>query len=265
MYTNIIDAVVNEVVEEALNNGNSNINSNSNILNQSAQSILKTHNIDMDYDRDMAALIEHSMIRPDATPDMVIKFCEEAVTYGFANVSLSPCFVQFAAGMLKGSGVKVSTAVAFPFGTATTSIKVMETLEVIEKGASEIDLPVNVGLLKYGDFKSVKHDIESVVDAAKGNAVIKVVVDLGLLTEEEKVRIGVIAKMAGAQYLKVAAGSRAEGVTVDDIKMMRQVVGSEMGIKADGGIKDHTSAAALIEAGANRIGASRSIKIVTGK
>lgn len=216
------------------------------------------------YDEKLASIIEHSMIRPDATPAMVEQFCDEAVKYGFVNVSLSPCYVSMASQLLKGTKVKVATAIDFPLGAATTTIKVAETREVIENGATEIDLPINIGLLKCGDYKWVKNDIDAVAAAAGGRAVIKTVVDLGNLTDEEKIKAVLIAKFSGITCLKVAAGGKPGGVTPEDISFLRKVAGPGMGLKADGGIKDYKTAISVVEAGATRIGASGSVKIVTG-
>lgn len=215
------------------------------------------------FDEKVAAAMEHSMIRPDATPAMVKQFCEEAIKYKFRNVAVPACFVSMAAQQLKGTGVRVSTAVAFPMGIASTRTKVAETLEVIENGASEIDLPINIGMVKAGEIKVVKEEIEAVVAASNNRALIKVVIDLAQLTDEEKVKVALIAKMAGADFLKIAATTRPFGVNSGDISFFRQVVGPEMGLKADGGIKDYKSAVAVIEAGGTTIGASSSVKIVT--
>jgi deoxyribose-phosphate aldolase len=215
------------------------------------------------YDKNLAKVMEHSMIRSDATPAMVEQFCAEAIKYGFANVSVPTCFVKMASDLLRGTGVKTSSAVSFPFGNTTTRIKVEETLEIINHGGVEIDLPINIGLLKSGDYQSISSDIKSVLNAAGSRALIKVVVDLGQLTREEQIKAALIAKMTGASYLKVAAGSKPDGVTADDIKLIRSAVGPDMGIKADGGIRNHQRAVEVIEAGATRIGASGSVKIVT--
>lgn len=216
-----------------------------------------------EFDVKLAGAMEHSMIRPDATPAMVKQFCDEAVKYGFRNVALAPCFVPLAYSLLKDTKVKVSTAVAFPMGIASTLTKVAETLEVIENGATEIDLPANVGMVKAGELNAVRADIEAVVKASGKRALIKVVVDLGALSDEEKIKVALVAKLAGADFLKIAATTRPVGVNADDIKFFRSVVGPEMGLKADGGIKDHKAAAAVMEAGCTTIGASGSVKIVT--
>jgi len=215
------------------------------------------------FDKKLASVMEHSMIRPDATAAMVKQFCEEAIKYHFRNVALAPCFVVLAKKYLAGSGVRVATAVGFPMGIATTGMKVAETLEAIENGATEIDLPINIGMVKAGDYKKVKEDMEAVVHASNKRALIKAVIDLGALSAEEIIRLSLLARLAGADFLKVAAGSKPGGVTAEDIKLIRMAVGPVIGIKADGGIKDYKSAIAVIEAGATTIGASGSIKIVS--
>jgi deoxyribose-phosphate aldolase len=257
MDLSVIDKVVNEVLEEVLKERNKQVL-------QGNQAACGNNRFEGGYDKKLATAMEHSMIRPDATPAMVKQFCEEAVKYGFRNVALAPCFVPMAAGILKGTGIKVATAVGFPMGIATTSIKVAETLEVIANGAVEIDLPINVGMVKAGELKAVKEDIEAVVKASGKRALIKVVVDLGALSDTERIKVALIAKMAGADFLKIAATTRPVGVNVEDMQFFRQVVGPEMGLKADGGIKDYKSACSVIEAGGTTIGASGSIKIVTG-
>ncbi|NLO99338.1 MAG: deoxyribose-phosphate aldolase [Clostridiaceae bacterium] len=216
------------------------------------------------FDKKLAAKMEHSMIRPDATPAMVKQFCEEAIKYGFRNVSLPPCFVDMAASFLRETGVRVSTAVGFPMGISTTRIKIAEALDAIQNGAAEIDLPVNIGMVKAKEYKSIKAELDEILAAVKGKAVLKVVVDLGALNEEESIKVATIAKLAGADFLKIAATTRPKGVNAEDMAFFRQVVGQEMGLKADGGIKDYKSAISVIEAGGTTIGASGSVKIVTG-
>ncbi len=215
------------------------------------------------YDKDLASKMEHSMIRPDATPAMVKQFCEEAVQYGFRNVALAPCFVKMAAQLLKDTGVRVSTAVGFPMGIGSTAIKVAEALDSIKNGATEIDLPVNIGMVKAGEYKSIKAELDEIVAVVKGKALLKVVVDLGALNEEEQIKVATTAKLAGADFLKIAATTRPIGVNAEDMAFFRQIVGQEMGIKADGGIKDYKSAVSVIKAGGTTIGASGSVKIVT--
>jgi len=234
------------------------------ITNDIIREILKEKNPKSGFDKELASAMEHSMIRPDATAAMVKQFCEEAINYHFRNVAVAPCFVALAQKYLAGSGVRVSTAVGFPMGITTNKMKVAEALEAIENGATEIDLPINVGMVKAGEYKTTKEDIEAVVRASNKRALIKVVIDLGTLSAEEIIKISLLAKLAGADFLKVAAGSKPGGVTSDDIKMIRMAVGPKIGIKADGGIKDYKSARSIIEAGATTIGASGSVKIVTG-
>lgn len=260
MDLNLIDKMVKEILEETLKEKKSN-----QCADKSEHKCCKECSSESQYDPKIAAVMEHSMIRPDATPAMVKQFCEEAKKYKFRNVALAPCFVPMAAELLKGTPVKVSTAVGFPMGIASTKIKVAETLDVIENGATEIDLPINVGLVKAGELKAVRDEIEAVVKASNKRALIKVVVDLGQLNDEEKIKVSIIAKMAGADFLKIAATTRPVGVNCDDMKFFRSIVGNEMGLKADGGIKDYKTAKAVIEAGGTTIGASGSVKIASGQ
>lgn len=255
MDLNEIDRIVRKVLEERLDEKNNHIEPIKKVIGGSSDKSA--------FDEKIAAAMEHSMIRPDASPAMVKQFCEEALNYKFRNVSLPACFVAMAAQILQGSGVRVSTAVAFPMGIASTRTKVSETLEVIENGATEIDLPINIGMVKAGELKAVKEEIEAVVKAANKRAIIKVVVDLGQLNEEEKIKVALIAKMCGADFLKIAATTRPAGVNAEDMRFFRQVVGQEMGLKADGGIKDYKTAVSVIDAGGTTIGASSSVKIVT--
>lgn len=254
MDINNLEKTVKEVIESMLKEKAENVGK--------IQVMTNAGNFQGEFDVKLASRMEHSMIRPDATPAMVKQFCEEAIKYSFRNVALAPCFVNMAAQLLKGTGVRVSTAVGFPMGIASLKTKVYETLEVIENGASEIDFPLNVGMIKAGELKAVKEEIEAVVKAADKRALIKVVVDLGTLTDEEKIKVSLIAKMAGADFLKIAATTRPVGVNAEDMNFFRQVVGPELGLKADGGIKDYKSAMAVIEGGGTTIGASGSIKIV---
>lgn len=250
-----IDSIVKDVIDQYDLSGNAHKTATTAVIGDS----MNTN------DRDkLAKALEHSMITPTATPQMVDQFCDEAIRYGFVNVCVPSCYVKLAAERLRNSGVKTSSAVAFPFGNTTTRIKVEETLEIIEDGGVEIDLPINVGLFKSGNTQSVSHDIKSILEAAEDRALVKVVVDLGLLSEEEQIKVALIAKMSGAPFLKVAAGSKPGGVTPEIIRMIRTVIGDQMGIKADGGIRDQQTALKVLDAGANRIGASGSVKIITG-
>ena len=210
----------------------------------------------------LAGIIDHTLLKADATVEQVKKLCIEAKDNGFASVCINPCYVPLASQLLFGTGVKVCTVIGFPLGATTTKTKVFETKEAIENGASEVDMVINVGAVKSGDYDLVKNDIESVVIAAKGKALVKVIIETCLLTDEEKVKVCTLAKMAGADFVKTSTGFSTGGATVDDIKLMRQIVGADMGVKASGGIKDYDTAAAMVMAGANRLGTSSGIAIV---
>jgi deoxyribose-phosphate aldolase len=214
---------------------------------------------------DVAAMIDHTLLKPDATKDQVIKLCEEAKQYNFASVCVNPTNVSLAASILKGTPVKVCTVIGFPLGATTPTAKAIETRDAIANGATEVDMVINVGALKSGDYDLVKRDIEAVVDAARGKAIVKVIIETALLTDEEKVKACLLAKLAGADFVKTSTGFGPGGATVEDIRLMRKVVGSDMGVKASGGIRNLESARKMIEAGASRIGASASVAIVKGQ
>lgn len=212
--------------------------------------------------KDLASMIDHTILKADATPEQVKKLCKEAVENRFASVCINPSYVPLTAQLLFGTAVKVCTVIGFPLGATTTRTKVAETKEAIENGAGEVDMVVNIGAIKAGDYDLVSNDIESVVLAAKGKALVKVIIETCLLTDEEKVRVCTIAKMAGADFVKTSTGFGTGGATVEDIRLMRQVVGPDMGVKASGGIKDYETAAAMVNAGANRLGTSSGLAIV---
>ena len=228
-----------------------------------AQVTVKSSHSPEDITGSLAATLEHSMITQPASPAMVDQFCREALLHEFAAVCVPAYFVRQAADLVKGSRVKVGSALAFPFGNTMTAVKVAETLEIIRQGGLEIDMPLNIGLVKSGAISQLAEDIKAVLAAAAGQAVIKVVVDLGLLSLEEQVKVALLAKQLGAPFLKIAAGSRPQGVSEKDIQLFRYLAGPDMGLKADGGIKDYKDAIEVINAGADRIGASRSVKIVS--
>lgn len=213
---------------------------------------------------DVAKMIDHTLLKPNATEDDIRKLCEEAKKYGFASVCVNPAYVALASKLLRGTGVKVCTVVGFPLGATTTTTKVIETRDAIANGATEIDMVINVGALKSGNNALVKRDIEEVVEAARGRAIVKVILETSLLTDEEKVRACLLSKYAGAHFVKTATGFGPGGATVEDVALMRKTVGNEMGVKASGGIRDLKTARAMIDAGATRIGASASVAIVTG-
>lgn len=211
----------------------------------------------------IASKIDHTILKANATIDQVKKLCEEAKQYMFASVCVNPSYVSLASELLKQSEVAVCTVIGFPLGATTTGIKVAETMEAIENGATEVDMVINIGALKSGKMDIVKEDIESVVAAARGKARVKVIIETCLLTDEEKIKACSIAKEAGADFVKTSTGFSTGGATIEDVRLMREVVGKEMGVKASGGIRDYETAIAMINAGADRLGTSSSIAIVT--
>lgn len=217
-------------------------------------------------DKDIASKIDHTLLKPDATPDEITELCEEAKKYHFASVCINPCYVKLCSSLLKGTDVRVCTVVGFPLGANTSKIKKLETEEAIRNGATEIDMVINVGRLKAGDYDYVENDILQVVNAAKSNnALVKVIIEAALLTDEEKVKACLICKRARADFVKTSTGFSKGGATVGDVALMKYVVGSSVGVKAAGGIRSKEEAEAMIASGADRIGASASVKIVSGE
>lgn len=217
-------------------------------------------------DKSLARLIDHTLLKPDATADKVAQLCFEAKKYHFASVCVNPSYVKLCADLLKGTDVKVCTVIGFPLGATSTEVKVFETKNAIENGASEIDMVMNIGALKAGDNETVAHDIHEVVQAAHGaGALLKVIIETALLTDEEKVIACLLAKEAGADYVKTSTGFSGGGATVHDVALMRKAVGPELGVKASGGIHSTEEAEQMIAAGATRIGASAGVKIVKGE
>ncbi len=211
----------------------------------------------------LASLIDHTLLKPEATGEQVSKLCDEAIHFGFASVCINPSHVKLAAQRLKGTPVKVCTVVGFPLGATLTAVKVFEARRVIKDGAHETDMVINIGALKAGDDALVRKDIAAVVQAShQGGAICKVIIEAALLTDEEKVRVCVLAQLAGADFVKTSTGFGPHGATVEDVALMRRAVGPGMGIKAAGGIRDLATARAMIQAGATRIGASASVSIM---
>lgn len=211
----------------------------------------------------VGAYIDHTLLKPEATRDEITKLCEEARKFNFASVCINPTWVREAAFLLHGSSVKTCTVVGFPLGATLSDVKAYETRRAIFDGATEIDMVINIGALKSGDDLTVKRDICAVVDAAHDAcAIVKVIIETALLTDDEKVRACLLAKEAGADFVKTSTGFSKGGATVADIELMRRTVGSEIGVKAAGGVKDLASAKEMIAAGATRIGASAGVKIV---
>ncbi len=211
----------------------------------------------------IAGIIDHTLLRPDATEDDIEKLCDEAKQYNFASVCINPTHVRFAARQLAGSEVKVCTVIGFPLGATTTSDKIQETQRAIAGGAAEIDMVINIGALKDKENQFVERQIASIVDEAhRGGALCKVIIETALLTNEEKERVCRYAARAGADFVKTSTGFSRWGATVEDVALMRRVVGPKIGVKASGGVRSLADALAMIEAGANRIGASSGVAIV---
>ena len=209
----------------------------------------------------IAAMIDHTLLKPEATPAQIEKLCAEAAEYHFASVCVNPVYIPLAARLLKGTGVKVCCVVGFPLGAIAPEQKAAEAASCAAMGAEELDMVIHVGAAKAGDWALVQRDIEGVVKAAAGHTV-KGIIETCLLTDEEKVKACEAAKAAGAHFVKTSTGFSTGGATTHDIALMRKTVGPEMGVKASGGIRDYETAMAMIEAGANRIGASAGIAIV---
>ncbi len=209
-----------------------------------------------------AKLIDHTLLKTDAVKEDLDKLLAEAKKYDFMSVCVSPIWVEYAYQQLKDTDVKVCTVIGFPQGATPTAVKVFETENAIENGATEVDMVIPVGLLKGKDYDAVKKDIEGVVNAAKGKALTKVIIETCLLTDEEKVIACKLSKEAGADYVKTSTGFSTGGATVEDIKLMRETVGPEMGVKASGGVRSKEDAENMVNAGASRIGTSNGVGIV---
>lgn len=215
---------------------------------------------------DLASYIDHTLLKQDATTEQIIQLCNEAKQYHFASVCVNPTHVNLCAELLRNTGVKVCTVVGFPLGATTTETKVFETYEAIQNGADEIDMVINIGALKSGDYTLVARDINEIAFACQeGDALLKVIIETCLLTDEEKVIASLLAKEAGADYVKTSTGFSTAGATVEDVALMRKVVGPELGVKAAGGVRSKEDALKMIEAGATRLGASAGIKIIAGE
>lgn len=211
--------------------------------------------------RNIAAIIDHTLLKADAIEKDILKCCKDGEKYGFASVCIQPCYVKLAAEVLKGSGVKIATVIGFPLGANLTSVKAFEAACAVEDGADELDMVLNIGALKQGNAKYVEEDIKAVVKAADG-AVVKVIIETCYLTDEEKVLACKLSKDAGAHFVKTSTGLGSGGATVEDVALMRRIVGKDFGVKAAGGIRTLESLKAMVEAGANRIGTSAGVKIL---
>ncbi|UCZ55262.1 deoxyribose-phosphate aldolase [Bacillus shivajii] len=214
---------------------------------------------------ELSKFIDHTLLKPDTNKEQIVALANEAKEYGFASVCVNPAWINVSFEILKETDVKVCTVIGFPLGASTPEVKAYETKDAIEKGATEVDMVINIGALKTGDHDLVLRDIKAVVDAAKGNALTKVIIETSLLTEEEKVKACELSVKAGADYVKTSTGFSGGGASVEDIKLMRKTVGPDIGVKASGGVRDRQGTLAMIEAGATRIGASAGIAIVKGE
>jgi deoxyribose-phosphate aldolase len=216
-------------------------------------------------DEKVAAMIDHTLLKPDATPDQIAQLCYEARKYRFASVCVNPTHVRLCAELLQGSQVKVCTVVGFPLGATPPEVKLFETQNALKDGATEIDMVINIGALKSNDYELVARDIRGIVlSAHQAGALVKVIIETGLLTREEKVAACLLAKEAGADFVKTSTGFSGGGATTEDVALMREVVGAGLGVKASGGIKTYEDAQSMLSAGATRIGASAGVAILHG-
>ena len=209
-------------------------------------------------------MIDHTILKADATEEDVLRIIEEAKKYHFYSVCINPTWVSLAKEQLKREPVAVCTAIGFPLGANTSAVKAYETTDAINNGADEVDMVINIGALKSKQFNKVQQDIEAVVEAAKDRALVKVIIETALLTNEEIVKACELAKIAGADFVKTSTGFSTGGAKVEDIRLMRATVGPEMGVKASGGIHNEEEAVAMVEAGATRIGTSAGVAIISG-
>ncbi|PUB12529.1 deoxyribose-phosphate aldolase [Paenisporosarcina sp. OV554] len=212
----------------------------------------------------IASMIDHTLLKQDATKEQVEKLCAEAKEYSFASVCVNPTWVKTSAELLTGTPVKVCTVIGFPLGASTPETKAFETTDAINNGAGEIDMVLNVGALKSQDLDLVKRDLEAVVNAAKGKAIVKVILENCLLSKEEIKVASQLSKDAGADFVKTSTGFSTGGATFEDVALMREVVGPDLGVKASGGVRSLEDVQKMIEAGATRIGASSGVQIMQG-
>ncbi len=208
--------------------------------------------------------IDHTLLKPQSTEEQVKKICEEAKKYNFASVCVNPYYTSFVSKELKGTDVKTCVVIGFPLGANTKEVKAFEAKQSIENGAKEVDMVINIGALKDKKYDVVKEDIKAVVDAAKGKAHVKVIIETCLLTDEEKVKACSISKEVGADFVKTSTGFSTGGAKKEDVALMRKTVGENIGVKASGGIHSYEETMEMVEAGATRIGASAGIKIIEG-
>ncbi|NMM52090.1 deoxyribose-phosphate aldolase [Paenibacillus aquistagni] len=212
----------------------------------------------------IAGMIDHTLLRADATQEEIKKLTAEAKQYGFASVCVNPAWVSYSKEQLSGTDVKVCTVIGFPLGASTSAVKAYETQDAIANGAAEVDMVINIGELKAGNDALVQQDIEAVVKAASGKAIVKVIIETCLLTDDEKVRACKLAVQAGADFVKTSTGFSKGGATKEDVALMKNTVGEQAEVKASGGVRSLEDVKLMIEAGATRIGASSGVSIVNG-
>jgi len=216
------------------------------------------------YDASYAKYCDHTVLKPETTRKTVEQFCNEAKEYGFASVCVNPTHVRYVSSLLKGSGVKTCAVIGFPLGANTPFVKGVEARDAIMNGAEEVDMVINIGALKDGDYDLVSQDIKAVVDAAAGQAIVKVIIETSALTDQEKIKACLLAKNAGADFVKTSTGFGKGGATVEDVLLMKKTVGENVQVKASTGINSREDADKMIKAGAVRLGTSKGIAIVKG-
>ena len=235
-----------------------------NVVSAGAERLSSTLGV-IPQDMNLAKMIDHTLLKPDATQQEIAQLCFEARKYGFASVCVNPTWVSLCAQLLQGSQVKVCTVIGFPLGATSSETKAFETETAIKQGATEIDMVINIGALKARDLETVARDIRGVVNVAHAHGIlVKVIIETALLTDEEKTIASLISKEAGADFVKTSTGFAGGGATIHDVELMRKTVGPQMGVKASGGVRTYEDAASMIKAGATRIGASAGVKIIQG-
>lgn len=210
----------------------------------------------------IANLIDHTLLKPEATKETIERLCSEAKEYKFFSVCVNPYYVALAKRLLHDSDVKIATVIGFPLGATTKEVKSFEAENAVENGADEVDMVINVGALKNENYNIVRDDIKEVVESVNGKALVKVIIETCLLTDGEKIKACELAREAGAGFVKTSTGFNTGGATVEDIKLIKETVKDNLKIKASGGIRNYEKAKAIVEAGADRIGASASVRIV---
>ncbi len=253
--------LIDKITEEVMSKLNEKLKSQNFSMQQEIQKPNTNIKIPLD---ELAKYIDHTLLKPESTADQFDKLCNEAILYKFKSVCVNSSWVSYVSKKLRGSGVLVCSVVGFPLGGMDSRSKAFETRNAIESGANEIDMVINIGALKSGNLKLVEEDIRAVRRATRSNTVLKVILETNLLNEKEKILACEISKKAGANFVKTSTGFSGGGATIEDIILMRRIVGTEMGVKASGGIKEYNFAVDLINAGANRLGCGASVAVMTG-